>query len=261
LSYVRNLLLAILFVAFAAGDVFAVESSVPFVKKAAVEPRGLPGWYGSPARLGETAFGFSYWRVPVVEDQWAASAAGEWGSSGFRMAFFQYYSEMDTLLHETYGELDLSFSRWDLVVGGGYGALLAWVDRDTHWVRHRLKFGAGYQWKNFYGSLWTTGFTDERWSGAGGLYWKPSPLFSLSIETSGHSLDLGHELCYKYGCIASYYAFPFFSVGVELVLGLKSWSAGYNRGFGKANLDWEGLWLQKKSYFQNHDGYSKDREH
>ena len=258
---VRSLSLLILFVTLAVVDCGAVESPVPFVKKPVVEPRGLPGWYGNPARLGETAFAFSYWRVPVVEDLWAASAAGEWNRSGFRMAFFQYYSEMDTLLHETYGELDLSYSKWNLVVGSGYGALLAWVDSDARWIRHRLKFGAGYQWRRFCGSLWTMGFTDEGWSAVGGVHWRPSSLFSLFVETSGHSLDLGHEFCYKYGCIASHYAFPNFSVGVELVLGLKTWSAGYNRGFGKTNLDWEGLWFQKKSYFQEYDSYSKDREH
>ena len=247
---VRNFWMVALFVCSAVVFGYTLDPPVPFVKKAGVEPRGLPGWDRNPARMEETAFGFSYWSSPAVEDLWAVSAAGEWGHSGFRMAFFQYYSEMDTLLHESYGELDLSYSKWGFVAGGGYGALLAWLDSDTRWVRHRFKVGSGYLWRHFWGSLWAMGFTDEKWGVVGGLHWNPSPLFSLSVETTGQSLDLGHEFCYKYGCIASYYTFPNFSVGVELVLGLKTWSAGYNRGFGKANLDWEGVWLQKKSYFQ-----------
>ena len=256
--FVRNLSLTFLFVAVAAG---AVESPVSYVKKNEVDSRGLPGWYGSPARLEDVGFGFSYWRVPVVDNLWSASAAGEWGCSGFRMAFFEYYSQMDSLLHESYGELDLSFSKWDFVVGGGYGTLLAWLDSEARWVRHRLKFGAGYQWRHFYGSLWTMGFTDEKWRSALGLHWKPSPLFSLSMETDGFTLDLGHDFCYKYGCIASHYAFPNFSVGIEVSFFFKTWGLGAERGFGKGNLDWEGFWLQKKSYFQDHDGHSKNREH
>ena len=239
----------------------ALESAVPFVKKASADFRGLPGWYGSPARIGENAFGLSYWDIPEVEGHWAASAAGEWTRSGFRMAFFYYYSEMDSLLHESYGELDLSYSRWGFVVGGGYGALLAWLDQDARWVRHRLKFGAGYLWKDFYGGLWTMGFPDEEWTVVGGVRWNPSSLFSLFVETSGRSLDIGHELCFRYGCIVNRYAFPQFSVGVELVLTLKSWDLGAERGFGKANLGWRGLWIQKKSYFHEHDGDSENRKH
>ena len=79
------------------GMAFGLDSPVPFVQKSAIKPTGLPGWYSSPARLGEPSFGFSYWNVPEVADEWAMGAAGEWGNEGYRASFFFYYSEMDSL--------------------------------------------------------------------------------------------------------------------------------------------------------------------
>ena len=102
MSFVRSFLPVFLL----AGFVFGLDSPVPFVKKSVTGSSGLPGWYSSPARVGEPAFGFSYWNVPEVYDRWAMSAAGEWGSRLYRVAFFYSYSEMDSLFREHYGELD-----------------------------------------------------------------------------------------------------------------------------------------------------------
>ena len=73
LSFVRSFLPVFLLASF----VFGLDSPVPVVKKSVTGSSGLPGWYSSPARVGKPAFGFSYWNVPEVHDQWAASAVGE----------------------------------------------------------------------------------------------------------------------------------------------------------------------------------------
>ena len=150
-----------------------LDSPVPFAKKFAVQSAGLPGWYSSPARRGVPSFGFSYWSVPEVPDEWAMSAAGEWGSSGYRIAFFYYYSEMDSLFREHYGEINAAYGLGPAMFGASYGTLLGWVPRGARWVRHRLKLGAGLEWGPFYGSLWAMGFTNDAWGARGSVSWKP----------------------------------------------------------------------------------------
>ena len=254
MSFVRSLSVVLLMGVFT----FGMDSPVPFAKNGVVSPLGLAGWYSSPARLGEPSFGFSYWNVPEVNDEWAMSAAGEWGDSIYRLAFFYYYSEMDSLFREHYGELDASRGLGSVVIGTGYGTLLGWVPGETRWIRHRLKLGAGLQLGNFYGSLWAMGFTDEAWEGMGGVFWRPTEVFSLSVESDGKSIGLGHVFFFKFGTLSSFYTFPRFCVGVELVLNLKYVEWGGTHGFGNGNLGWNGLWVQKKMYFQKHDGDSQN---
>ena len=115
---------------------------------------GLPGWYSNPARQGQPAFGFSYWNVPEVPDEWGASAVGEWGGSDYRIAFFYYYSEMDSLFREHYGELDAAYGFGPAMFGVGYGTVLDWIPREARWVRHRLKLDAGFQWNAFCGGIY-----------------------------------------------------------------------------------------------------------
>ena len=257
LSFVRSFLPVFLLASF----VFGLDSPVPFVKKSVTGSSGLPGWYSSPARVGEPAFGFSYWNVPEVYDRWAMSAAGEWGSRLYRVAFFYSYSEMDSLFREHYGELDGAYGLGPAVFGAAYGTLLDLVSREVGWVRHRIKAGAGLRWGNVYGSLWTMGFTDETWTGMGSLLWKPTEVFSLSVESDGKSLGVGHDFYFRFGSLSSFYSFPQFSVGVELVLNLKFLEWGGTHGFGNGNLGWNGLWLRKKFYFQKYDGDSQNRKY
>ena len=252
MSFVRRFSVVLLM----SGVVFAMDSPVPFVKKVAVQPAGLPGWYSSPARRGMPSFGFSYWNVPEVPDEWAVSAAGEWGGSVYRVAFFYYYSEMDSLFREHYGELDAAYGYGPAVLGASYGTLLGWIPGGARWVRHRLKFGAGLQWGSFYGGFWTMGFVDEAWNSVGSLSWGPSDIFSFSVEFDGKSMGLGHHFNFGYGSLSSFYTFPRFSVGVELVLNLKILEWGGTHGFGNGNLGWNGLWFRKKLYLQKYDGDS-----
>ena len=252
LLYVRSFAV-LMFIACAA---WGLDSPVPFVKKDVSAPTGLPGWYSSPARWGMTSFGFSYWNIPEVDDEWALSAAGEWGGSVYRVAFFYYYSEMDSLFREHYGELNGAYGLGPEVFGVGYGTLLGWVPQDVRWVRHRLKLGVGGRWRSLYGGLWTMGFVDETWDGRGSLSWKPSDVFSLSVESDGRSFGLGHEFFFSFGKLSSFYTFPRFGVGVELVLNLNFVECGGTRGFGNGNLGWNGVWVRKKLYFQKYDGNS-----
>ena len=232
---------------------FGLDSPVPFVQKNAMQSTGLPGWYSSPARLGEPSFGFSYWKVPEVTDEWAMGAAGEWGNEGYRVSFFFYYSEMDSLFGESYGEWNAAYGLGPVVAGISYGTLLGWIPRETRWVRHRLKLGTAGRWGPLYGGFWTTGFTDESWSGWGSLSWMPSEMFSLSVGSNGRSLSLNHDFYFKYGRVSSFYRFPHFCVGVELVLNIKTLEWGATHGFGNGNLGWNGLWARKKLYLQRYD--------
>ena len=257
MSCVRSIWVILFLVGLALG----LDSPAPFVRKSAAYPVGLSGWYSSPARRGEPSFGFSYWNVPEVPDEWVTSAAGEWGSSDYRIAFFYYYSEMDTLFREHYGELDIAYGLGPVMFGTSYGTLLGWVPCETRWVRHRLKLGAGLLLGDLYVSLWTMGFTDETWGGRGSLSWMPTEVFSLSVESDGKSVYLGHEFLFRFGKFSSFYSFPRFSVGVELVLNLKFLEWGGTRGFGNGNLGWSGLWVRKKLYLQKHDGDSKNRKY
>lgn len=252
MSFVRRFSVVLLM----SGVVFAMDSPVPFVKKVAVQSAGLPGWYSSPARRGTPSFGFSYWNVPEVPDEWAMSAAGEWGDSVYRVAFYYYYGEMDSLFREHYGELDAAYGYGPAVLGASYGTLLGWIPGDARWVRHRLKFGAGLEWGAFCGSLWAMGFTDELWGGRGSISWKPTDMFSLSVESDGKDLSLGHTFFFKFGSLSGFYHFPRFCVGVELVVNLKFLEWGGTHGFGNGNLGWNGLWVRKKMYLQKHDGDS-----
>lgn len=252
MSFVRSFLVVSLMVKI----VFAIDSPVPFVKKAAVQSVGLPGWYSSPARRGMTSFGFSYWNVPEVPDEWAMSAAGEWGDRGYRIAFFYDYTEIDSLFREHYGEWNVAYGLGPAMFGVGYGTVLGWVPQDTRWIRHRLKLGAGLEWGPFYGSLWAMGFTDELWGGRGSISWKPTDMFSLSVESDGETLGLGHSFFFKYGSLSGFYHFPRFCVGVELVLNLKFLEWGGTHGFGNGNLGWNGLWVRKKLYLQKYDSDS-----
>ena len=246
MSCVHRLSVVLLF----SGLAFAVDSPVPFVKKVAAQSAGLPGWYSSPARRGIPSFGLSYWSVPEVSDEWVASAAGEWGDSRYRMSFFYYYSEMDSLFSEHYGELNAAYGHGPAVLGAGYGTLLGLIPGDARWVRHRLKLGVGLQGGSLYGGVWTMGFTDEKWINRGSVSWTPTGVFSLSVESDGKSVGLGHDFFFKYGNLSCFYVFPCFSVGVELVLNFKLLEWGGTRGFGNGNLGWNGLWVRKKLYFQ-----------
>jgi hypothetical protein len=105
------------------------------------------------------------------------------------------------------------------------------------------------------------GFTDETWTGMGSLLWKPTEVFSLSVESDGKSLGVGHDFYFRLGSLSSFYTFPRFSVGVELVLNLKFLEWGGTHGFGNGNLGWNGLWLRKKFYFQKYDGDSQNRKY
>ena len=254
MSFVRSVVVILVMAGVSLG--LGLDSPVPFAKKFAVHPAGLPGWYSSPARRGVPSFGFSYWSVPEVPDEWAMSAAGEWGSSGYRIAFFYYYSEMDSLFREHYGEINAAYGLGPAMFGASYGTLLGWVPRGARWVRHRLKLGAGLEWGPFYGSLWAMGFTDDTWGGWGSVSWKPAEMFSLSVESDGETLGLGHSFLFKYGSLSGFYHFPRFCVGVELVLNLKFLEWGGTRGFGNGNLGWNGLWVRKKLYLQKYDSDS-----
>ncbi len=257
MSFGRSFFLVLLWACVAC----AMDPPVPFVNKGAPYLAGLPGWNSNPARRGQPAFGFSYWTVPELQDEWAVGAAGEWGGQDYRIAFFFYYSEMDSLFREHYGELDAAYSCGPVIFGASYGTLLGWVPRESRWGRHRLKFGTGLQWGGFYGGLWTIGFTDETWGGRGSLSWAPSKVFSLSVESDGNSLGLVHEFFFDFGTLSSFYTFPHFSVGVELVLNLNFLECGGTHGFGNGNLGWNGLWVRKKLYLQKHDSDSKNRKY
>ena len=241
-----------------AGIALGLDSPTSFVKKSVANANGLPGWYTSPARRGSPSFGFSYWDISEIEDEWAVSAAGEWGNRSYRVSFFYYYSEMDSLFREHYGEWNAAYGFGPAILGASYGTLLEWVPQNAHWVRHRLKIGTGLQWNSFYGSLWSLGFTDETWSGIGSVSWTPSKSFSVSVESDGNSVSIGHDFFFKFGSLSSFYSFPHFSVGIELVLSIKKIECGGTHGFGNGNLGWNGLWIRKKMYLQNHDSHLKN---
>ncbi len=220
----------------------AAEGRVPFASTLGgfMSPTGLPGYRSTPARTSEPAFGIEgYWLSDV--DEWALLAAGEMQLYSSRLSFFYMFHALDSIYRDSYSELQFSWHRNWLVLGGAYGVEIDWMPGKSVWARHRYKFAVDLCWRSFHFEGMLDGFTDSRLDGNVGIFWEGGENARLFAESGFEKLALGFDFLWKNFSLKTSYRFPDFAVAVSVNVALGAYGIFYAHGFAANSLGWNGL--------------------
>ena len=242
--FVRKWILFVMLLA--AVPIFASEGHASFAALLAggLSPVGLHGYNSSPARFAQTAYGVSYyWMDDVDELSWNLSL--EFGNEFYRVGAFVCYHLMDSLYRNSYSEISLAKTWTRMALGASYGIDMSWIPRNAFWVRHRLKFGAGYVFRQVYFSGMLFGFTDERIKPAVGVHWMSDESISAFAESDFENLYVGAGFRWNFFEICTSYRFPDFAVAVQLSFKWEKWGFSYARGFQHNSLGWNGAHIYR----------------
>lgn len=234
--FFASLLLVLLIAAYA-----AAEGHVAFASSlgGTMSPKGLPGYGSSPARLAEPSFGVAgYWMDDV--DEYALGASGEMKLDSCRLAFFYAFQAMDSLYRSSYAELQLSWHRKWLLLGGAYGVNVEWMPGESLWARHRAKFAFDLNWRGFWLGGMLDGFTDGGLEKRVGLFWDGGENLRLFAESDFEKFSLGFDFLWKRFSLRTSYNFPDFAVAVSVGLNFDVYGLFYAHGFAANSLGWNG---------------------
>ena len=244
-------LLAVLLGAYAPCN--AAEGRAPFASLLAggLSPKGLGGFYSTPARYAEPAYGVAYYWMDEVEVySWSLSL--EFGNDAYRVGAFAAYQSMDSLYRNLYSELLFAKSWAKLAVGMSYGLDMDWVPGDAFWTRHRFKWAVDYRWNQIAVAGMLSGFMDEGVSHLSpivGVHWNSDESVSAFSECDFDYLYVGASFRWKFLEVATSYRFPDFAVAVLLSFNGNRYGVSYARGFKHNSLGWNGVhvsrWLKQ----------------
>lgn len=244
-------LFAVLLVAFVPCDAAEGHASFASLLAGNLSPKGLGGFYSTPARHAEPAYGVAYYWMDEV-DVYSWSLSLEFGNDAYRACAFVAYQSMDSLYRNLYSEISFAKNWAKLVVGMSYGLGMEWVPGDAFWTRHRFKWAASYRWKQIVAAGMLSGFMDEGVSHLSpivGVHWDSDESVSAFSECDFDYLYVGASFRWKFLEVATSYRFPDFAVAVQLSFNGGRYGVSYARGFKHNSLGWNGVhvsrWLKQ----------------
>ena len=243
LSVRNGILFAML---WAVTSLFAAEGQASFASLLAggLSPVGLGGYHSSPARFAETSYGVSYyWMDDVEELSWNLSL--EFGNDFYRVGAFVCYHSMDSLYRNSYSEISFAKTWARLSLGASYGLDMEWIPDDAFWARHRIKFGAGYVFRQVYLSGMLVGWAGETPTPALGIHWISDESIAAFAETDFQNLYVGADFRWNFFEISTSYRFPDFAVAVQLSFSFEKVGFSFLRGFQHNSLGWNGVHIYR----------------
>ena len=246
----RILLVLLLMLLVAQGLAFDGRAYFASLLAGGLSPMGLGGFNSTPARFADPSYGTSFYWMDVV-DEFSWNLSLEFGNDVYRVGAFASYASMDSLYRNTYWEFAFARTWTHLAVGVGYGLDMEWIPGESLWVRHRLKAGVDYGWRQVHFAGMLSGFTDEGVSPMVGVHWISDESVRAFAECDFDYLYVGAEFHWKYFDVCTSYRFPDFAVAVQLSFRRGHWGAAYARGFQHNSLGWNGVhvsrWLKNES--------------
>ena len=243
----------LLTMAYAAAPCNASEGRAPFASLLAggLSSKGLGGFYSTPARYAEPAYGLAYYWMDEV-DVYSWNLSLEFGNEAYRVGAFVAYESMDSLYRNSYSEISFAETWARFAVGMGYGLNMEWIPGDALWTRHRLKIGADYLWRQVAVSGMLSGFVDEDVSHVSpviGVHWNSDESVTAFVECDFDYLYVGASFRWKFLEVGTSYRFPDFAVAMQLSLRWSRYGVSYARGFKHNSLGWNGVhvsrWMKK----------------
>ncbi len=244
-------LLAVLLGAYAPCNAAEGHASFASLLAGNLSPKGLGGFYSTPARHAEPAYGVAYYWMDEV-DIYSWSLSLEFGNDAYRAGTFVAYQSMDSLYRNLYSEVSFAKTWAKLAVGMSYGLDMEWVPGDAFWTRHRFKWAASYRWKQIVAAGMLSRFMDEGVSHLTpivGVHWDSDESVSAFSECDFDYLYVGASFRWKFLEVTTSYRFPDFAVAVLLSFNGNRYGVSYARGFKHNSLGWNGVhvsrWLKQ----------------
>lgn len=237
---------ALSIVLIAVGLPLASEGRASFASLMAggLSPSGLGGFYSTPARYAENAYGVSYyWMDDVNEFSWNLSL--DFGNTLYRVGAFISYRSMDSLYRNLYSESSFSWTWNQLNAGIGYGLGMEWEPGGEFWARHRFKCGVNYRWRQVLVAGMLSGFMDDGVTPAVGVHWMSDESISSFVECDFDYLYVGAGFRWKFLELWTSYRFPDFAVALQLSFRRNRYGGAYVRGFPHNSLGWNGIHVSR----------------
>jgi hypothetical protein len=220
------------------------RASLASLLSGVTSPKGLGGFYSSPARFAEGAYGVSYyWMDDVDEISWNLSL--DFGSDAYRVGAFVSYQSMDSLYRNSYSEVSFAKTWAHAAVGMSYGLDMEWIPGSDFWARHRFKWGIDYCWRKISVAGLLSGFLDEGVSPTVGVHWDSDDAIAAFAESDFDYLYVGAVFRWKFLDFVTCYRFPDFAVAIQLSVRCGRFGASYARGFHHNSLGWNGVHVSR----------------